>query len=164
MSTQPTSSGTDARPSEHGLRFWVGVVLGGAVMVYGAVGLVRNIEGDELVSWFVYFVGTDVVHDALVAPALLAAGAIAARFLPAPLRAPVTIGCIVSGAVLLVGAVPLLDLGGNPLNPTIRPLDYSTAVLTALGIVWLVVALVALASAVVPRVRGSDRETQTSGS
>lgn len=155
MSVAPTPTEADHRSSEHGLRFWIGVVIGGGVMAYGAVGLVRNIDGSDLVNWFVYLVGADVFHDALVAPALFALGAVAARLLPGRIRTPITIGCAISAAVLLVGAIPLFGLGGNPDNPTLQPLDYQTAVLTALGIVWGVVLVVTLVVALARNARSS---------
>jgi len=155
VSASPTPTERDDRSADHGLRFWIGVVIGGGVMAYGAVGLVRNIDGSDLVNWLVYLVGADVLHDALVAPALFALGALAARLLPARVRTPITIGCAISAAVLLVGAIPLFGLGGNPNNPTLRPLDYQTAVLTALGIVWGVVLVVTLVAVVGRNVRNS---------
>lgn len=147
----PAEPSTTARRTQHGPGFWVGLAVGGGIMCYGLVGLLRNLEGEALVSWLVYFVGADLLHDALVAPALFVVGALLARFLPRPVRAPVLIGCVVSAAVLLVVAVPLLDLGGNPLNPTIRPLDYTTAALTAIGIVWAAVIVVSSATALLRR-------------
>ncbi|MCZ7530277.1 MAG: hypothetical protein M5U31_07965 [Acidimicrobiia bacterium] len=142
MSTE-TRPGSGSGTNTHGMLFWVGLALGGALMVYGLVGLIRNIEG-ELLNWAVFYVGIDVVHDSILAPVTFAVGALVARMLPAPWRAPVTAGCVISAAVLLVVAVPLLGLGGNPGNPTLRPLDYPTATAWALAIVWGTVGIVSV--------------------
>ncbi len=73
--TRPESgSGTN----NHGMLFWVGLALGGALMVYGLVGLIRNVEG-ELLNWAVFYVGIDVVHDVILAPVAFAFGAVLAR-------------------------------------------------------------------------------------
>jgi hypothetical protein len=51
------------------------------------------------------------------------------------------VGLIVSGAVLVVGWLPLTGSASAAGNATIQPLHYPTAVATALGLVWLGVAI-----------------------
>ncbi|MEZ5170453.1 MAG: hypothetical protein R3A49_06870 [Acidimicrobiia bacterium] len=148
----------DPSPADntYGARFWVGVVIGGAVMAYGAIGLIRNLSGDALVSWGLFFIGADLLHDSLFAPAAFLAGAVLARLLPVPWRTPVMAGCIISASVLLVVLPPLIGLGGNPGNPTLHPIDYTTSTITALAIVWGAVGAVSLVAA-----RGERRSSSS---
>jgi hypothetical protein len=110
-------------------------------MAGALVGAWRSL-GDDVVGWGVWVVGADLVHDLLVAPLVGAAGLLVARLVPAGwARAHVQAGLLVSGALLLVAWVPLVGWGGNPGNPTIRPLDYRSATLTVLGVVWAIVGV-----------------------
>lgn len=126
--------------STHGVGFWLALVAGGAIMAFGLWGLARDID-EDLLNWAVFFVAGDVVHDLVVAPAVGITGWLLIRRVPEPWRAPLQAGLLLTAFVLLVGAIPLLDLGGNPANPTIRPLNYTTSTLTAVGIVWGVVVV-----------------------
>lgn len=130
--------------SRHGRLFWAGVVVGGAVMAFGVAGLVADQRGDQVVNWLTFLVGLDLAHDAVVAPAACAAGVLVTRALPPSWRAPVQAGLLASAAVLLVAAAPLRHTAERVGNPTLQPLDYRTATLTALAIVWGVVLAVTL--------------------
>jgi len=131
-------SGPRVGTSRHGALFWVGVAIGWAAMVFGLRGLWDEQRPEQVVNWALYLVGLDLLHDALVAPALCAVGVGLARLLRPPLRVPVQVALIASGAVLLVAWAPLARTGDVVGNPTIQPLDYPTAVATALGLVWFV--------------------------
>lgn len=157
MSAGNVPSPAGARDAgDHGARFWIGVAIGGALMAYGTIGLLRNLSGDALVNWGLFFVGADLLHDGVVAPLVFLGGAALARLLPAPWRTPVIAGCVISAAVLLVVFAPLVGLGGNPGNPTLRPLDYTTSTLTALVVVWATVGTVSLLVAARDRRRPPD--------
>jgi hypothetical protein len=125
-----------------GAAFWVGLVVGVGVMAYGVAGLLDNIEG-ELVSWLVIFVGADLLHDAVLAPVACAMAFGVARLVRSRWRAPLQAGLFASAVVLALSWIPLRGYGGDPDNPTVRPLDYATATVTALVLVWAAVAAVA---------------------
>lgn len=133
---------------------WAAFGVGSALMAYALVGAWRDL-GDDRPLWVVWLVGGDLAHDLLVAPALGLVGVVVSRLLPAGrVRTHVQVGLIASGSVLLVAWVPLMGLGGNPGNPTIRPLDYGMATATAFGLVWLVVVASAATGALL-RARAS---------
>ena len=132
------SRAREARPP------WVALVLGGAVMAFALRGAWREL-GDDRWGWAAWVVGADLVHDLLVAPLVGVVGVGVARLVPAGRsRALVQGGLVASGVVLAVAWIPLRGLGGNPGNPTIRPLDYRTGTLTALALVWATVAAAGL--------------------
>ncbi len=127
---------------------WPALAIGGAVMGYAVVGAWRDL-GADFGGWALWVVGADLAHDAIVAPLACLLGALVARVVPAGLaRAHVQAGLVGGAAVLAVVWVPLRGWGGNAGNATIRPLDYTSATITALALVWAVVALSALVAAV----------------
>jgi hypothetical protein len=135
-----TPNATD-RSSTYGVGFWIGVLVGGGLIAYGLIGMFGDL-GDDWLNWLVYLVGADLLHDVLIAPFVALFGWLCIRRVPPPWRAPLESGLILTVFVLLVGLIPLAGWGGNPGNPTIRPLNYTTSVLTAIALVWLAVAVV----------------------
>lgn len=139
------TTGTRVGTSRHGPLFFTGLVVGWGIIAFGVRGLLGDQATDRVVNWAVYLVGLDLLHDAVVAPAALLVGAAVARALPRSWRAPVQAGLFASAVVLLLAAAPLADTAEPVGNPTIQPLDYGTATLTALGISWAAVVGVTLA-------------------
>jgi hypothetical protein len=125
-----------------GPRFWIGLLAGTGVMLWG-VRLFLDAVPDSArrTSLVVWIVGADLVHDLVVAPLILVLAWVSGRVGPRWLRSPLQVGLMVSGAVVVVGALPLLGSAEAAGNPTIQPLDYRSAVATALGIVWAAVAI-----------------------
>lgn len=127
---------------------WPVLAVGGAVMGYAIVGAWRDLGGDFR-GWALWIVGADLAHDAIVAPLACLLGALVARVVPAGrARAHVQAGLVGSAAMLAVTWIPLRGWGGNPANTTIRPLDYTSATLTALALVWTVAAVSAAVATV----------------
>ncbi|MDZ7732150.1 MAG: hypothetical protein U5R31_02760 [Acidimicrobiia bacterium] len=130
----------DPRPSEtsvHGPAFWVAVVVGAAIMAWGVYLFLQSTPDTEVrVNWALWVVGADVVHDGLLAPLACLVGVAVARVVPPPWRAPLQAGLFTSAVVLFVAYAPLRGTAEPVGNPTIQPLDYGTATLTVLGVVW----------------------------
>ncbi|HEX6311569.1 MAG TPA: TIGR04282 family arsenosugar biosynthesis glycosyltransferase [Acidimicrobiia bacterium] len=124
-----------------GWQFWAGLAAGIPVMAFG-VGWVLGHPGRgkpvELAKWVV---GADLLHDAVLAPVACLVGVLVVARLPGTVRAPVRAGLFTSAIVFAVGYPALRGFGRNPTNPTELPLDYATAVATALGVVWVLVGL-----------------------
>ena len=85
--------------------------------------------------------GADLLHDLVIAPVVALVGVFLARLLRRPWRLPVQAGSAATAIVLAVGWAPLRGYGRATAvgNPTVQPLDYSTAVATVVGVVWVVV-------------------------
>jgi hypothetical protein len=118
--------------------YWVALAIGAAVMTYGAVGLLGDTGFGAGVDVGVWLVGADVAHDFVLAPLACLIGAAAARLLPRWCRAPVQAALLTSGVLLIVVFPALRGFGRDhvPDNPSVQPLDYTTATLTALAVVW----------------------------
>ena len=138
----PYASGPD-RPLTSAVRpwwRWLFIVPGLAAVGWGAVGLLRSSGAVPLGSWFVWFVGGALVHDLVVAPVVIATGALLARLLPRQARAPVVAGLVVLGPLLLIGGLFALDPGGVP-EPGFLPLPYGRNLLLLSGGVLLAAAV-----------------------
>jgi rSAM/selenodomain-associated transferase 1 len=134
MSTRAEARAPGGRP------FWIGLALGAPVMAFGVAWILGHPgkgKPFELAKWII---GADLLHDAVVAPIACLVGVLLLARLPAALRAPVRAGLFASAVVLAVAYPALRGFGRNPTNPTELPLDYTTAVATALAIVWALAA------------------------
>jgi len=117
--------------------FWIALAIGTGVLAWGARLFLEAVpDAERRGSLVLWIVGADLVHDLVVAPLILGLAWLSGRVRPTWLRAPLQVGLIVSGAVVVVGWLPLVGSASAAGNPTIQPLRYSTAVATALGIVW----------------------------
>lgn len=127
----------------HGVRFWIAFAVGGAVMAFGVRGALQHAAATHPRDLFIWLVGAGLLHDLVVAPLICATGLLLAHFLAEPWRTPVRAGLILSALVVLVGWPGLRMYGRDrvPDNLSAQPLDYSTAVLTVLAVVWLSVAV-----------------------
>lgn len=138
----PEDAPAPARPAERpGLAFWVTAVVGAAIVLFGIRGLLEN-EPRGAASAIRWFVGGALVVDLIVVPLGAAIGWAGRRVLP-PWAWPAVRAGLLATAVLVIFALPLvLDQGGTPGNPTVRPRDYETGLLVAVASTWAVVAAV----------------------
>jgi hypothetical protein len=124
-------------PSDHGPAFWAAVAVGVAVMGWGTfLFLEATPDGDRRINFVVFLVGADLTHDLVIAPLVCLVGVALARVAPTWLRAPVQAGLVASACVLAVAWLPLWGTAEPVGNPSIQPLDYTTATLTVLAVVW----------------------------
>jgi hypothetical protein len=134
---------TEDTEHDHGACFWAATVLGGSIIAFGIRGALHDAAATGPVDFFAWLVGADLVHDLLIAPAVCTIGVVVARTLPRVVRVPLQSGLVMSALVLIVAWPGLRGYGRDqvPDNPTVHPLDYTSAVLTVLGAVWLGVAI-----------------------
>ncbi|MCO7219332.1 hypothetical protein [Klenkia sp. PcliD-1-E] len=146
----------DSRPLRSALTpwwRWLFLVPGLVAVGVGGYGLWTDLSASALGSWAVWFVGSALVNDLLVAPVWIALGWLAARVLPRPARAPAVVGVAVSGAVSLVALPFLLGFGGDPGDYSFEPRNYGLTLLVVVGVVLAVSA--AWAAVRVQRARDS---------
>lgn len=134
--TTPAPTSDERRP---GIAFWASALVGAGIVLFGILGLLEN-EPRGAPSAIRWFIGGALVLDLIVVPLGAAVGWVARRAVPGWAWPAVRAGMLTS-AVLIAFALPLvLDLGGTPDNPTVRPRDYETGLAVALGATWLLVA------------------------
>lgn len=114
-----------------------------AALAYAATRL-ADVPGDQWASVLTWLIGGVVLHDAVLASAVVVLGVIASRWLPAPWRAPAVVGLIWWGCVSLIAIPVLTGNGVDPPNETLQHRPYvaswwiGTAVVFALvvGVGW----------------------------
>jgi hypothetical protein len=119
-----------------GRSFWIGLALGTPVMVYGAVELVNQTGWPRAFGVARWFGGGILLHDLVLVPIVLAVVWAIGRWTPTAVHTPLRAAVLGSGLILGIGWPGLRGYGNKPDNATIHPLDYSTAVLTLLALVW----------------------------
>lgn len=77
-----------------------------------------------------------VLHDGLLVPVFLLAGALVRRFVPPAVRAIAQAALIASASVTLVALPMVLGYGRSPGNPTALPLDYPRGLAWILAVIW----------------------------
>jgi hypothetical protein len=120
-------------------------VLGLATMGYALLGA----AGDPDVTpgrHTGFLVTVLLLHDGVLLPAVILAGVLVHRFVPAPHRV-ILQAALVATAALTVVAVPLvLGYGRLADNPSALPRDYGRGLATILALIWLATAIVLLVS------------------
>ncbi len=122
-------------------RLAIGAV-GALVMAYGAFLALTRQDLPQLVEIFIWLGAGLLVHDGLIAGAVLLFGLIGRRFVPEAWRAPTTVAVVVWGAVTIVGLPMLGRFGARSDNATLLDRPYLPAWLAVLA-VTVVVVLVA---------------------
>jgi hypothetical protein len=149
---------------EYSRAYWIALPIGAALMAFGIIGVVGDKGVATTLDIGTWLVAADVAHDFVLAPLACLIGAVVARALPRWCRAPVQAALLTTGVLLIVVFPALRGYGQDqvPDNPSVQPLDYTTATLTALAVVWMGAALwatVRLASAGRGRRRPPSRAT-----
>jgi len=121
---------------------WVTGAVGAVLVAYGGwLLLTRGHDRGDVLVWLVSGV---LLHDGVLAPALVVLGALAARLVPGAARAPVVVGLIVLGSTTLL-AVPVLGrFGARTDNPTLLDRDYHTGWLVLVVATTVVVVVATL--------------------
>jgi amino acid transporter len=124
------------------------------VIAVGVRGLLENANRTHPPDWALWFVGADIVHDALFAPAIVAAGVAVTKLVPGSVRRHVQAALIMSGTVSLLVIPILRGYGRRPHNPSHLPRNYLAGLLVLLAAIWTV----AFVWAVLALVRGRSAQ------
>lgn len=126
---------TGERNAPSGRIFWFGLVAGWAVMLFGLAGLFDNASRTHPVNFGLWFLGSALVHDALIAPLVFALAFTIVRVVPARFRPFLRTGLILNAAVMVV-AFPMVAAPGVPGNPSALPRNYPVGLAVILGLIW----------------------------
>jgi len=131
---------------------WVFYAVGAGMIVWGGRGLFTT-ASTKPANWAKFFIGGAVAHDLLFSPIFAGAVFLAIRRIPAPIRAYVQAGVLITGLVTLVALPMVLSPGGVPDNSSVLPLPYARNLLLVVAVIWLAV----LGTAVVDSTRRSGQ-------
>ena len=110
---------------------------GGALFAFGLYGLLHNAPQTVPADVLKWVAGALLLHDAIIAPAVLVAGAALARALPATIRAGLQATLAVC-AIVAVMSVPVLQaVGRRPDNPSLLPHDYGQNLAIVLAAIFV---------------------------
>jgi MFS family permease len=132
---------------------WAGYAVGGALIGIGLVGLLADAERTDPLGWTLWFGGMVLLHDLVLVPLVLAAGAVLGR-VREPYRAPLRAAAIVIACVTFVALPMVLGLGGSAAEPSRLPLAYGTN----LAVIVAAIGLFAGAAVLWRRWAGPPRE------
>jgi hypothetical protein len=125
-------------------------VLGLGCFAFGVAGLLRHADETVPLDALKFLVGGLLLHDGILAPAVMVGGLLLARLVPRRYRPTVQGALVVSAALTLVAIPPLTGRGRLANNPSILPQDYGEGLLVALGVTWAIAALLLVRAAVRP--------------
>lgn len=138
-------SAPDQRRGRYAATFWIGLVIGGAMIAYGLRGIVDELGPGNPVKLATWVVGLDLAHDLVLAPLLVLMGLAVGAALGARSRGPVRVAMALTGLVVLF-SIPLVTAWGRrPANPSTLPLNYAHSVIAVVAAIWLVAAVVLVA-------------------
>ena len=133
-----TTSNEVRRPP---VTFWIALALGWAMIAFGLRGLLHTGREVDKVGLARLFAVAAIVHDLILAPAVIAVGVAVSRLVPRGARPFVQAGLIISGCVALFSYPFVGGWGRQPDNPTVLPRSYATGLVAVLVVVWLGVAV-----------------------
>lgn len=107
-------------------------LVGAAMVAWGALLALDVPQIFEVGTWFV---AGPILHDLVLAPVVAALGFV--------FRGPAKVGAVISGVLILI-SVPLV-WQESPINPGLHDRDYVAGLAITLGVVWTLVAVVAIA-------------------
>jgi hypothetical protein len=116
--------------------FYPLLLVGGLCILWGLKQLVdRKVP---LLPFGEWFVGAAILHDAVLAPAVIVVGWLLGRGAPRRARVPVTAGLVVAGVILLYSIPALFTDGAQVADPSTLPNDEPRNVLLVLAAVGFV--------------------------
>jgi hypothetical protein len=131
-----------SRPEDgpSGSVFWVGLLVGSAVMGYAGWGAWNEREATNPAGLIRWVVGAGLAHDLVLAPLVVLGGWLISRTVPARWRGPVRVGAALTGVVVLFAYPLVRAFGRHPLNSSTLPRNYPLDVALIVSVIWLVVA------------------------
>ncbi|TDD95894.1 hypothetical protein [Jiangella asiatica] len=120
--------------------FWSCLAVGAGVVGYGLTVLWNDRADTHPAELVVWLAGAGVVHDAVIAPAVVLAAWLSGR-LAAPARTPVRLGLALSAVLTLMFWPVVRGWGRSPSVPSALPLDYGRNLVIVLAAVWAVVGV-----------------------
>lgn len=118
------------------------VLFGAGVLLFGFFGLLFIDEArTNPPEFFKWFGGGVLVHDALLVPVVAVIAAVATRFVPPFMKAPVQ-GAFFASTILALTTLPFWrGYGLREDNPSALPNDYGAAVVSLVAAIWALAAV-----------------------
>ncbi|HEX3395003.1 MAG TPA: hypothetical protein VHS52_10780 [Acidimicrobiales bacterium] len=130
------------QPSDHraGPAFWVSAALGWTVIAVGLRGLLSHRIDTRPANLATFVAGGALLHDLVIAPAVLLIAVALTRLVPSRARATVQGALLITGVLALFSYPLVRAFGLATHNPTSVPRNYALNLTVVLGLVWAVAA------------------------
>jgi hypothetical protein len=143
---EPTTRPPDDTPPA-GTEWRAGLAAGSAILAFGLYGLLHNSAQTVPANVLKWIAGSLILHDAILAPAVLATGLVLTRLLPAAIRAGIQATLSVCGAVAVMSVPVLKAAGRRPDNLSLLPHDYGRNLAVVIAVIFVGGTLLTLARA-----------------
>jgi hypothetical protein len=120
---EPTPRPHDA-PAPSGTAWCLGLAVGGAIFAFGVYGLLHDAVQTVPVDTLRWIAGSLVLHDAIIAPAVLVVGVVLTRLLPTAIGAGMQATLAVCAIVVVMSVPVLKGVGRRADNPSLLPHAY----------------------------------------
>lgn len=145
-----TARAVTAEPGRRGPLFWVSAAAGWAVIGVGLHGIFQHSFDTRPANLARFVLAGALLHDLVVAPAVILVAVGLSHAVPARARAAVQAALAVSAIVALFSYPLVRAYGLAAHNPTSLPHNYTANLLVVLGVVWA-----AATAAAIRRVRAA---------
>lgn len=132
------------------------IVSGALVMAYAVSG--ARTDGDVKAGALGFLVAVLIVHDGLLLPLVIGAGALIGWIFPPGLRTPVRVAAVLGLAVTVVAIPLVLGHGRVADNPSVLPLHYGRGLLAVYAVIGATTAAVIAVRRRRRRARPAGRE------
>lgn len=130
-----TLSGRDEPPPWRGR--WLLYAVGVVFIVVGLRGIFTHTGNTAPTNWALFFGGSILGHDLLLAPIVFGLAVLGLRRVPARFRGVLQAGVVVSGVVTLVALPVVIGFGRRSDTPSQLPLPYARNLLIVLALIWI---------------------------
>ena len=135
MATVEPATRPHDEPAPSGTAWHFGLAVGGAIFAFGLYGLLHNSVQTVPSNVLKWIAGSLILHDAIIAPAVLVAGFALSRLLPMAIRAGMQATLAVCAVVVVMSVPVLVAVGRRPDNPSLLPHDYGQNLLIVIAVI-----------------------------
>jgi hypothetical protein len=131
----------------------VGLFCGLPFIAIGVLNIASDADAIPLSNYFRFLIVGNLVHDFVIVPVAAVIGWTLVRRVRGPAHGPLRAALFGTAVVIAIAWPALRGYGHHqaPDNPSVQPLYYPTAVLTAIGVTWALAAAWFVVSVVRPR-------------
>jgi len=148
-----------SHPAPRGRLFWIGTAAGWAIILYGLRGVFHHSLDTRPSQLARFWIGGAVLHDLVLAPAVLGIGVGLARLAPRRRRATLQQALIICGPLALFAYPEIRGYAHILRNPTSLPHNYTVNLLLVTGAVIGAVAITAFIRRRAGNIRATSART-----
>ena len=127
---------------EPGAGLWFGLAIGTPIVAYGTWQLVHHSTAGRTLTVATWAISAGLLHDLVLVPLMLTVVWLIGRIIPGRSANAVRAGVLGTALVVAIDWAALNGYGRRADNPSLQPLNATTATLTAVAVVWVLAGVV----------------------